>query len=157
MIRKLLFVLAIASSMKTVAADSVEQKLDAIDERLARIEALLINGAPAQRSSAAPREATPQASEYREYIRDKILANWVRPPSARNGVQTVLEIRLAPTGEIVQSTILQTSGNRNFDRSILDAVASAKSFGGLMNLPVKTFEENFRTLTLSFSSEELLR
>ena len=81
---------------------------------------------------------------------------WNRPPSARNGMRVILRIRMLPTGELLEASITQSSGDAAFDRSAENAVYSASPFTELQNLPISVFNENFRTLSLIFEPEDLL-
>ena len=81
---------------------------------------------------------------------------WNRPPSARNGMRAILRIRMLPTGELLEASITQSSGDSAFDRSAENAVYSASPFAELQNLPINVFNTNFRTLTLIFEPEDLL-
>ena len=81
---------------------------------------------------------------------------WNRPPSARNGMRAILRIRMLPTGELLEASITQSSGDFAFDRSAENAVYSASPFAELQNLPINVFNTNFRTLSLIFEPEDLL-
>ena len=81
---------------------------------------------------------------------------WNRPPSARNGMRAILRIRMLPTGELIEASITQSSGDSAFDRSAENAVYSASPFAELQNLPINVFNTDFRTLTLIFEPEDLL-
>ena len=81
---------------------------------------------------------------------------WNRPPSARNGMRAVLQIRMLPTGELLDARITESSGDPAFDRSAENAVYGAAPFTELRNLPINTFNSNFRTLSLIFQPEDLL-
>ncbi len=89
-------------------------------------------------------------------IQQLVQGNWSRPPSARNGMQAILQIRMLPTGELVDAAITQTSGDPAFDRSAENAVYRAAPFRELQNLPIKLFNANFRSLSLIFEPEDLL-
>ena len=81
---------------------------------------------------------------------------WNRPPSARNGMRAILRIRMLPTGELLEASITQSSGDSAFDRSAENAVYSASPFAELQNLPINVFNTNFRTLSFIFEPEDLL-
>ena len=95
------------------------------------------------------------AQSFKAGIRQKIMANWSRPPSARNGMKAMLVIELIPTGDVVSVTITQSSGNTAFDRSAEQAVRSA----GRFEVPTENsiFEAHFRQVYLLFQPEDLLR
>ena len=88
-------------------------------------------------------------------IQRKVIKYWSRPPSARNGMECVIAIQLVPTGEVVASSLLMSSGNKAFDLSALNAVKKAGSFPELKNLSSAEFERNFRRFRLLFRPEDL--
>jgi colicin import membrane protein len=96
-------------------------------------------------------------AEYAGIIRKIISQNWQIPPSARNGMSAVVRLQLVPTGEMVAVNIVQSSGDDVFDRSVLQAVERADRFPELQDLENSVFERNFRTFTLVFRPEDLLR
>jgi len=96
-------------------------------------------------------------AEYAGIIKRVISQNWQIPPSARNGMMTEVRLQLVPTGEVVAVNIIQSSGTDVFDRSVLQAVERADRFSELQDLDNAVFERNFRTFTLVFRPEDLLR
>ncbi|MBL4582818.1 MAG: cell envelope integrity protein TolA [Gammaproteobacteria bacterium] len=89
-------------------------------------------------------------------IQQAVQSVWSRPPSARNGMRAILQIRMLPTGELLDAVITQSSGDPAFDRSAENAVYSAAPFRELQALPINVFNENFRSLSLIFQPEDLL-
>ncbi len=89
-------------------------------------------------------------------IQQAVQSVWSRPPSARNGMRAILQIRMLPTGELVDAVITESSGDPAFDRSAENAVYSAAPFRELQALPTNVFNENFRSLSLIFQPEDLL-
>ena len=88
-------------------------------------------------------------------IQAAVINRWTRPPSARNGMVSVLSIQLVPTGEVVGVSVLQSSGNTAFDRSAMTAVDRAGRFPEVAKLDNRTFESNFRRFQLIFKPEDL--
>ena len=88
-------------------------------------------------------------------IRAAVINRWTRPPSARNGMVSVLSIQLVPTGEVVGVSVLQSSGNSAFDRSAMNAVERAGRFPEVAELEDRVFEANFRRFQLIFKPEDL--
>ena len=113
--------------------------------------------AVAEEASAAQAAATSaeMAASYAALIQQTVVNYWSRPPSARNGMETLLSIQLIPTGEVVSVTIVKSSGNTAFDRSAVNAVEKAGSFPELQNLPSREFEKTFRRFSLLFRPEDL--
>ncbi len=95
------------------------------------------------------------AQSYQLGIYQLVVANWSRPPSARNGMQALLMVELVPTGDVVAVTIVESSGNSAFDRSAEAAVRKSRSF----DVPTQAdvFERYFRRFSLLFRPEDLLR
>ncbi len=89
-------------------------------------------------------------------IQQFVQENWSRPPSARNGMRTILRITMLPTGEVTDVSIVESSNDPAFDRSAERAVYSAEPFTELRDLPIRVFNANFRSLTLIFQPEDLL-
>ena len=107
----------------------------------------------------AQQQATVTAGEmsasFVSLIQRTVVNYWSRPPSARNGMECELSIQLIPTGEVVNVTLVRSSGNSAFDSSAINAVQKAGAFPELRNLPSREFEKNFRRLTLIFKPEDL--
>ena len=95
------------------------------------------------------------AMAYIQQIQADIIDNWSRPPSARNGMQTLLRVFLVPTGELVEVSVEESSGSEAFDRSAVLAVEKAEPFQVPAD-PVQ-FERSFRQFTVLFRPEDLLR
>ena len=95
------------------------------------------------------------AVSYANSIQRKVVSYWSRPPSARNGMECILSIQLVPTGEVITSSILKSSGNKAFDLSALNAVKKAAIFPELKGLSGSEFERHFRRFRLLFRPEDL--
>ena len=97
----------------------------------------------------------PAALTYADGIYRAVVANWSRPPSARNDMEAQLRVELIPTGEVVSVTVISSSGNSAFDRSAEAAVHKARRF----DVPPETrlFERHFRSFVLLFKPQDLLR
>ena len=103
--------------------------------------------------AAGDEEAVAQSFRYGIYQR--VVSNWSRPPSARNGMQARLQVELVPTGDVVAVMLVESSGNAAFDQSAEAAVKKA----GRFEVPKENalFERYFRRFTLLFKPEDLLR
>ncbi len=108
-----------------------------------------------EQAMAAASTAAEMAASYAALIQQTVVNYWSRPPSARNGMEALLQIQLIPTGEVVSVTVLKSSGNTAFDRSAINAVEKAGSFPELKSLPPREFEKTFRRFRLLFRPEDL--
>lgn len=95
------------------------------------------------------------AQSYTAVMRERIQGQWSRPPSARTGMRCVLEIQLVPTGQVVNVTVVESSGNAAFDRSAEQAVKRVDRFEEVQDMPSQVFERHFRQLRLVFNPEDL--
>lgn len=128
-------------------------------ERQERLDALASSSVSQALASEAQSNADAQSAEaaasYFQGIRAKIVNNWSRPASARNGMQVTLQVDLVPSGEVVGVSLVTSSGDGAFDRSAELAVRKAGQF----EVPSESavFERRFRRFNLLFNPEDLLR
>lgn len=132
------------------------------EPRISEAELAAIARADLARAMAAEEQAMEaaataeeMAASYAALIQQTVINYWSRPPSARNGMEALLQIQLIPTGEVVSVTVLKSSGNSAFDRSAINAVEKAGSFPELQSLPSREFEKTFRRFRLLFRPEDL--
>lgn len=132
------------------------------EPRISEAELAAIARADLARAMAAEEEALEaaataeeMAASYAALIQQTVINYWSRPPSARNGMEALLQIQLIPTGEVVSVSVLKSSGNSAFDRSAINAVEKAGSFPELQSLPPREFEKTFRRFRLLFRPEDL--
>ncbi len=132
-----------------------KQQEQTAEQERARQEQALQAQKDAEASEIAAQESEAVMS-YTSLIHDLVQQNWSRPPSARNGMVTVLRITLAPTGDILDVVIEQSSGDFAFDRAADTAVRKVNRFNELQGMPYSLFERNFRSFRLTFRPEDLL-
>ena len=89
-------------------------------------------------------------------LTEPIRQNWSRTPSARNGMTAVFRIQMVPTGDILDVELVQSSGDFAFDRAAESAIYRVGRFQELQGMPINLFNENFRSLLLTFRPEDLL-
>lgn len=121
-----------------------QQEQEALDKAWAEDQAKLLEASYAE-----------TAQSYIGAIHDRIASNWSRPPSARNGMSCELQLKLVPTGRIINVDITQSSGNALFDRSAIQAVKKIDQIAEIKNMPLEVFERYYRDLTLVFTPQDL--
>jgi colicin import membrane protein len=94
-----------------------------------------------------------KAMAYVAQMKREMEQNWSRPPSARTGMQALLRVSLVPTGEVVDVSIVESSGNEAFDRSAILAVEKTERF--VVPTDSRQFERNFREFEVLFRPEDL--
>lgn len=97
-----------------------------------------------------------QIMAYTAVIHDLVQRNWSRPPSARNGMEVVIRLQMVPTGDVLKVEIVRSSGDPAFDRAAETAVYKVGQFRELQGMPINLFNNNFRSLLLTFRPEDLL-
>jgi colicin import membrane protein len=128
------------------AKAEAEQKRKAEAEAKAKAEA----EAEMRRQIAAEQEearARSALSEYIPYIQDKVQRNWLRPPGSSAGLSCLIKVRLIPGGDVVSATVVRSSGDPLFDRSVETAVLKASP----LPLPTDaTLFNHFREINFNF-------
>jgi len=128
------------------AKAEAEKKRKAEAEAKARAEA----EAEMRRQIAAEQEEARARSallEYIPYIQDKVQRNWLRPPGSAAGLSCLIRVRLIPGGDVVSATVVRSSGDPMFDRSVETAVLKASP----LPLPTDaTLFNHFREINFNF-------
>ena len=96
-----------------------------------------------------------EANSYRQLIQQRLSENWNRPPSARRGMETMIRLQLVPTGRVVGVTVLKSSGDSAFDRSVEQAAFKADQFIELQKMSPSLFEKKFRQVDVLLSPKDL--
>jgi colicin import membrane protein len=120
-----------------------EAKAKAAEEQRRR-EADLQAQLKAEQEEARARSAL---SEYIPYIQDKVQRNWLRPAGSSAGLSCLIRVRLIPGGDVVSATVVRSSGDPLFDRSVETAVLKASP------LPLPTdasLFNHFREINFNF-------
>jgi colicin import membrane protein len=116
-------------------------------EQLAREEQ---ERAEARRQAEQAARDQSELARYEGLIRQRVEHNWVRPAGWSRGMECIVRVRLVPTGEVISATVIRSSGDAAFDRSVENAVYKASP----LPLPEdKGLFEHFRELELRFRPE----
>lgn len=143
----------IARVKKVEAADKARAKAAAERAAQAKKENALSMAVMQEQDARQAVTDDEKAMAYVARIKQTIIQNWSRPPSARNGMQALLKVHLVPDGEVVAVTVAKSSGNSAFDRSAVLAVQKAQSFD--VPSDPRLFEKYFRTFEVLFRPEDL--
>ena len=85
-------------------------------------------------------------------IQEKISSIWIKPNSLSESLIAKVLINLAPSGEILNFSLIEPSSNITFNESILIAMNKISFFEEVLSLERKLFEQNFRNFNLVFKS-----
>ena len=89
-------------------------------------------------------------NQYVPAIRRRIEQAWLRPPNVPTGLKCDIRVRLSPAGDVLDASVVSSSGNARFDRSAETAARKASP------LPIPSdpsINQEFRTLTLTFNPD----
>lgn len=134
--------------------EKLEQQRRAEAERK-RIETEFAETLAQEQADISAQEDERVANSFMQLIRQRLSDNWSRPPSSRRDMETLLEIRLVPTGRIVGVTVVKSSGDIAFDRSVEQAAFKAEQFEEIQQLEPRLFEKHFRIVKVAFSPQDL--
>lgn len=141
-------------SLNTAALDDEMKELQRQAQQAERDRMLkeMEGQAVAMRASANAAEI----DRYRALIRDAVIAQWQRPPSARAGMVVTLRLSMYPGGELAGVVVAKSSGDAAFDASAQAAVREAARVKGRLPVPSDTalFSQNFRSLLMNFRPED---
>ena len=85
-------------------------------------------------------------------IQKRISSIWIKPNSLSESLIAKVLINLAPSGEILNFSLIEPSSNITFNESILIAMNKISFFEEVLSLERKLFEQNFRNFNLVFKS-----
>jgi len=140
------------SDRKRAAKKKRQQEAEA---RKRRAEESLQESLVAEETERAEAERQARANEfvdkYRAIIHQKVSRNWVQPGGARKGLKVRVRVRLLASGDVLEVSIIQSSGDALFDRSVENAVRKASP------LPIpqeKDLFDYFREIEFLFNPED---
>ena len=85
-------------------------------------------------------------------IQERISSIWIKPNSLSESLIAKVLINLAPSGEILNFSLIEPSSNTSFNESILTAMNKITFVEEVLSLERKLFEQNFRNFNLVFKS-----
>ena len=85
-------------------------------------------------------------------IQERISSIWIKPNSLSESLIAKVLINLAPSGEVLNFSLIEPSSNSSFNESILTAMNKMTFFEEVLSLERKVFEQNFRNFNLVFKS-----
>jgi hypothetical protein len=85
-------------------------------------------------------------------IQARISSIWIKPNSLSESLIAKVLINLAPSGEILNFSLIEPSSNTSFNESILTAMNKITFVEEVLSLERKLFEQNFRNFNLVFKS-----
>ena len=107
--------------------------------------------APQQQTSLSPQNLQ-TINIYSSNIQKSLIINWSRPPSIERGENLKVDLRLEleRDGRVHQVYVIQSSGDRFFDRSAVSAIYKIRRF----KLPEDDFlyQQYFQKINLSFTN-----
>ncbi len=147
-----------AAKKKAAAADAKKKAQDAArksaDEQKAAALADLLANETDYAASAADNVGEQVTGSYDDLIRKLVTQNWIRPPSARNGMSVTVQVNMLPNGTITNASVLRSSGDAAFDSSAVTAVRNVGQITEMQGISPSDFAP-YRSFKMTFTPEDL--
>lgn len=101
------------------------EKKRAEDKRRKEAESALQEQVADEEKRRADARAQGEVERYKALIRQKVSRSWNRPATAAKGLQCTVRVRLVAGGEVLTASVVRSSGDPVFDRSVENAVYKA--------------------------------
>lgn len=85
-------------------------------------------------------------------IKTRIEKSWSRPEPEIQGLKVKVQVEAKRDGSLISARIIKPSGNRNFDRSALDAINNVFPQKEFTRMKYEEYEKNFKKFKLVFKS-----
>ena len=126
--------------------DELREKLKQEEERLKKEQEL----AALRQAEIAKKQTL--IDKYMNLIEAKVKQKWIRPPGDLTGKVAVLEVKLIPSGDVIDIELSKSSGDSAYDKSVQQAVRQASP---LPLPPADTgLSDEFRNLTLPMRADK---
>ena len=142
------------STEKSIVKSVAEKRAEAAERRMAEMEREADARAQARRQAqeASALAAGKVVDEYIAKIAGKIRRYIVLPPGVAKNIRAEFNVTLLPGGEVLNTTLIKTSGSDAYDSAVERAILKAQP------LPLPPAEQKlfnrFRDLRLKFSPAE---
>lgn len=120
------------------------------DELQAEIEAERAAEQQRALTQQSARASTTLKNRYAKLITDKLQSNFSRPPGSRPNRGAVVNIKLDPSGNVLSSRIVTSSGDFSYDQAVLAAVGISSPLPLPQDNPVVRQELQDLNLTADF-------
>jgi colicin import membrane protein len=128
----------------------LKEKMRAEEERM-QAEAKAEAEAAALRKAELKKKQT-LIDKHMNMIEVKIYRHWIKPPTASQGLEAELRVKLIPTGDVISVELTKSSGDAVYDKSVIAAVKKASP------LPLPPAEtglfDTFRELRLPMRADK---
>jgi len=150
-----------AEQKKRAAAEAEKQRKaqeasrKAAEAKKASALAELLADDTQYQQTAADTRGAQVAGNLDDLIVRLVSAQWIRPPSARNGMAVTVLIEMLPDGTITNASVTRSSGDSAFDASAVAAVRKVGRVREVQQLDRATFDRLYRKRSAVFKPEDL--
>lgn len=127
----------------------------AMEDKKAGALAELLSADTQYQQTVADSQGSQVAGNLDDLIIRLVSEQWVRPPSARNGMAVTVLIEMLPDGTITNASVIGSSGDPAFDASAVAAVRNVGRIREMQQLDSKTFNALYRSRKAVFKPEDL--
>ncbi len=150
-----------ADKKKRAAEEAAKQKKaqdaarKALEDKKAGALAELLSEDTQYQQTVADTVGSQVAGSLDDLIVRLVSEQWVRPPSARNGMAVTVLIEMLPDGTITNASVTRSSGDPAFDASAVAGVRNVGRIREMQQLDRKTFDSMYRKRSAIFKPEDL--
>ena len=92
-----------------------------------------------------------EISLYANNIIKTVEDAWMKPKNIPAGLVANIKLRIKPSGRIIKSELIKSSGNIRFDNSALQAVRRVEAFHFFDSISSRVYEKEFKNIAISFN------
>ncbi len=92
-----------------------------------------------------------EISLYANNIIKTVEDAWMKPKNIPEGLVANIKLRIKPSGRIIKSELIKSSGNIRFDNSALQAVRRVEAFHFFDSISSRLYEKEFKNIAISFN------
>lgn len=92
-----------------------------------------------------------EISLYANNIIKTVEDAWMKPKNIPEGLVANIKLRIKPSGRIIKSELIKSSGNIRFDNSALQAVRRVEAFHFFDSISSRVYEKEFKNIAISFN------
>lgn len=150
-----------ADRKKRAAEEAAQQRKaqeaarKAVEDKKAGALAELLSSETQYQQTKADTVGSQAAGNLDDLIVRLVSEQWVRPPSARNGMAVTVLIEMLPDGTITNASVTRSSGDPAFDASAVAAVRNVGRVREMQQLAPDTFNKLYRSRSAVFKPEDL--
>jgi colicin import membrane protein len=131
--------------------EKIQKEELALQQQAAQFERALLAKVEAEESAKRRQRELTEIEKFTIQIKFAVEQAWILPPGDNSGLKATLNLRLAPSGDLIEAKITKSSGNSAYDISLKSAAYNVARYP--VTKDSRLFDREFRNMYLNFSTE----